>query len=258
MLIFVAATVLTPWFGGSMKFRLFVFSLLLLLPSLALPQTVGTAYLSSQINWSQTSDLYFTVVGGPPNTCGDFLSTRNGFSGYNSGSVCTDGSGNVTRGPWSWANTSADQTDTNIRIQWPNGTTTNFTTDHVWDKTCPTVHEVPFYGGYPFGLSGYATDDQWGAGFDNAWTRFTAIFFDDTTSRYWNPATGNYDSLSPVVIQGETTTLPSHGINWFFDPNRGEIPPAAAHVSSNHYTWTVFMTDGDIRCSATLPQSFVY
>jgi hypothetical protein len=79
-----------------MKLRVVVFSLLPLPPRLALRQSVGTAYLSSQINWSQTSGLYFSVVGGPPNTCGDFLSTRNGFSGYNSGSVCTDGSGNVT------------------------------------------------------------------------------------------------------------------------------------------------------------------
>jgi hypothetical protein len=241
-----------------MNFRLFVFSLLLLLPSLALPQSVGTAYLSSQINWSQTSDLYFTVVGGPPNTCGDFLSTRNGFSGYNSGSVCTDGSGNVTRGPWSWANTAADQTDTNIRIEWPNGRgVTYFTTDHVWDKTCPTVSistASPIYG-----FNGSASDNQWGAGFDGSWTRVTASFYDQTAGRYYEPVNVYYDSPSEVTFPGEITGMPGKIIGWSFDPSRYETPGQGIHISGHTYVWKAYLTDGDNRCSPiTQSMTFTY
>jgi hypothetical protein len=235
-----------------MKFRLFVFSLLLLFPSLALPQSVGTAYLSSQINWSQTSDLYFTVVGGPPNTCGNFLSTRNGFSGYNSGSVCTDGSGNVTRGPWSWANTAADQTDTNIRIQWPNGTTTNFTTDHVWDKTCPSIQIDPSITTPPTNLSGSASDNQYGAGFDDGWTAVKATFWDETMDRFWNPATGAYDSVSIILVSANVSTMPSHNITWSFP----QIP--SSHTSGHRYSWVVDLYDGDNRCSPAASQAALF
>jgi hypothetical protein len=229
-----------------MKLLVVVFSLLLLLPSLALPQSVGTAYLSSRINWSQTSDLYFTVLGGPPNTCGDFLSTRNGFSGYNSGSVCTDGSGNVTRGPWSWANTAADQTDTNIRIQWPNGTTTYFTTDHIWDKTCP-VHQITTPSGAPpASLGGIATDNQWGAGFDDTWTAVKASFWDQTADRFWNPATGAYDSPF-LLVTANLSSMPSHGIVWSFPL----IPHPEAHTSGHSYSWVVDLYDGDTRCTGS-------
>src|SRR5437660_1000564 len=127
-----------------MKARVPIFpAVFLLLSSLAYAQcnsSVGNAFLSSSVNWSQTPDLSFAVIGGPSNTCGDFLSTRNGVSDYNSGQVCTDANGTATRGPWTWANTSADQTDTNIRIHWPGNSCTYFTTNHYWDKSCPTPH----------------------------------------------------------------------------------------------------------------------
>ena len=140
-----------------MKFRACAVSLfLLLLPGLTIAQNcsggyVGTAFLNHNINWSQTGDLYFSVAGAPANVCGDFTSTRNG-SFYDYGSVvCTNANGQTTMGPWTWANTAADQTDTNIQIIWPNGNYTNATSNHVWDKTCPSIQIDPA-GGLPCGL----------------------------------------------------------------------------------------------------------
>src|SRR5437763_16964763 len=123
-----------------MKLRIYVLAMFLVLVStLSFPQTVGTAYFSNAINWSQSSDLYFTVTGGPASMCGDLVTTRNGSSLVSPGWICTDSSGNVTKGPWTWANTPSDQTDTNVHIDWANGSTTYATSDHVWDNTCPSV-----------------------------------------------------------------------------------------------------------------------
>lgn len=240
-----------------MKIRIFALVFpLALVSSFCLAQSVGSAYFSSAINWSQTGDLYFSVTGGPPSMCGDFLSTRNG-SFYNSGSVCTDANGNVTRGPWSWANTAADQTDTNVHIAWANGTTTYFTSDHVWDKTCPTISLTvasPLYG-----FNGSASDNQWGAGFDDGWTRVTASFYDQTAGRYYEPVNAYYDSMVEVTFNGEITGMPSKTINWKFDPSRFETPAQGIHISGHTYIWTVYLTDGDTRCSpVAYSASFTY
>ncbi len=243
-----------------MKLRVAALALfLLLLSSLAFAQSVGTAYLSSPINWSQTPDLYFTVLSGQPNVCGDFSSTRNG-SFYDYGSVvCTDSSGQVTMGPWTWANTTADQADTNLKIQWPNGTTTYFTTDHVWDKTCPSVTistATPLYG-----FRGSASDNQWGAGFDDGWTRVTASYYDQTAGRYYEPVNDYYDGTSEVTFAGEISAMPSKVISWSFDPSpsRREAPAQGLHISGHIYVWNVYLTDGDARCSpVTVSTTFTY
>jgi hypothetical protein len=83
-----------------MKLRVISFFSLLLLPIFALSQSVGTAYFSNTINWSQTPDLYFTVIGAPPSVCGDLVTTRNGSLLVGQDWICTDANGNVTRGPW--------------------------------------------------------------------------------------------------------------------------------------------------------------
>lgn len=116
--------------GGPMNFRVFAFSSFLL-AGLAFAQdcstvypSVGTGFVSSHINFSQTPDLYFSVTGAPPNVCGALATIRNGACLYVPGWVCTDGNGQVTRGPWTWSGTPGDQTDRNIHFNWTNGTTT--------------------------------------------------------------------------------------------------------------------------------------
>ncbi|HEV3039271.1 MAG TPA: hypothetical protein VHA33_15960 [Candidatus Angelobacter sp.] len=220
------------------------------------PQQVGTAYFSNPINWSQTPDLHFTIQGGQPNTCGELVTFRNGSWLYVPGWACVDGNGNANMGAWTWANTPGDQTDTNVQIIWPNGNYTNATSDHVWDKSCPTISPVPFGSGVPGAFSGTASDNQWGAGFDDGWTVVTATYEDTTIHLFWTPATGSYNSSSGVVVQGEIFGMPSHGINWSFDPLRSEAPSAGAHTAGHSYVWTVYLTDGDQLCSPTAAPGF--
>jgi hypothetical protein len=230
-----------------MKLLVVVFSLLLLLPSLALPQSVGTAYLSSQINWSQTPDLYFTVVGGQPNVCGHFTSIRNG-SPYDYGwVVCTDANGGATLGPYTWASRTADQTDTSLQIQWPNGTITYFTSDHVWDITCPTPtisYASSTVSSRAF--NGSANDSFWGAGFDGRWTSIYARYLDATTGLYWAGG-ATYDSSEAWWTSNIVSSMPSHNINWALPTT--SVPPASAHTPGHAYVWSITVFDGDHRCN---------
>lgn len=218
--------------------------LIVMFPALAFSQ-VGTAYFSSPINWSQTPDLYFTVTNGPVSMCGDFLSTRNGYANYNSGQVCTDANGSLTAGPWTWNNTAADQTDTDVRIHWANNTYTYFTSSHIWDKTCPTVSVST---ATPGSFTGLATDNQWGAGFDPQWTYAEALFMDTTgtTTPYYTPPLywdgTAYRAFSSVSISATVSGMPSHGVTWSVP-----VPPSSAHISGHTYQWEIHFADGDTR-----------
>ncbi len=71
----------------------------------------GTADFDPDINWQHSPPLYFTITGGPPNTCGALWVKRNagtftssGFGSNGTGWLCTDGSGNATKGPWYYNN----------------------------------------------------------------------------------------------------------------------------------------------------------
>lgn len=241
-----------------MKVRALAIPLLLgLLPTLALSQT-GVASLSSPINWSQTPDLYFNVNGGPPNMCGSLETDRNGIHLSSPGWICTGPSGNATMGPWTWANTPGDQTDTNIHIHWTNGTDTYANSGHVWDKTCPTAVFTTASGSPPTNLAGNADDNQWGAGFNSSWTKVKADFQDTSTGNYWSPFTGNYDSPF-IQVSAQIIGMPGHSIFWTF---AGSIPSAGAHVPTHHYVWSVNLYDGDSRCTPPafipLQQSFTY
>jgi hypothetical protein len=235
-----------------MKVRVLAIPLLLvLLPTLALSQT-GVAYLSSSINWSQTPDLYFTVSGGPPSMCGSLETDRNGSHLSSPGWICTDSNGNVTKGPWTWAGTPGDQTDTNIHIHWTNGTDTYANSGHIWDKSCPVVNIT---GAYPGAFVGNATDNQWGAGFDGSWTFIIAHYLDTTTGQYW----GGGSSYSSVDTgwYGSASTMPSHFINWTLPTT--SVPPANAHITGHSYLWIIDVYDGDHLCfPVAVSSSFVY
>jgi hypothetical protein len=91
------------------------------------PQQVGTAYFSNPINWSQTPDLHFTIQGGQTIPVVNWLLLVRGCP---VGAVLMVTATPIW-GPWTWANTPGDQTDTNVQIIWPNGNYTNATSDHV-------------------------------------------------------------------------------------------------------------------------------
>ncbi len=236
-----------------MTIRVCALSLLVTLFSVltSAQQFVGTAYFSNAINWSQTPNLYFTVRGGQPNACGDLVTTRNGQGLYSPGWICTDSSGNATMGPWTWANTPADQTDTNVQIVWPNNTITQATSDHVWDKTCPTVS---ISTASPGSFTGIATDNQWGAGLDDGWTAVNASYKDLNTGLYWD-GTGYYSSVV-ITTGGFLFGMPFYSASWSVS-----APPASVHVSTHTYQYTINMTDGDRQCSPPLitnSASFTY
>jgi hypothetical protein len=142
----------------------------------------GQSSYSGTYNWPGTN-FVFRVFGGPPSTCGDIHTFRNGSWVIANGWICTDGAGNATKGPWYITPTfpGQNQTDNPTYIQWPNGTTTTQTW-HVIDTIHPTVSI--YTSGVKF--HGTATAALWGSGFNAAWTSVQLFFQDDTTGLYWN------------------------------------------------------------------------
>lgn len=208
----------------------------------AAAQSNGNAYFSSSINWSSTPDLYYTVSGGPPNTCGALVSTRNGVPLRAENWFCTDANGGGTKGPWTWANTPADQTDKNLRIEWPDGTSTVWR-DHVWDKTCPTIR-ILSGGSPPPSFHGDAWDGAWGAGFGHGWTNVWVYYQDTVTKLYWDEGLPGYDSYGAYGFPTTKTGIPGFNLTW----NVIEMPPASAHQSGRVYRWYACVYDGDTAC----------
>ncbi len=230
--------------------------LLVALPALGYQ---GTAFFSASINWSQTGNLYFTVAGGPPNTCGDLSSFRNHQNLYAAGWLCTDANGNAVKGPWTWAGTPGNQLDQGIKIIWPGGDSTQ-PINHIWDKTCPTLVATSPTGAPPSTFSGRADDGVFGAGFNQSWTQAAGAFIQVETNTFWRPGDTSYSRPIPGPLAVIPTLsgwpaspqFPDWSINWSFP----QIPPASAHVPGYHYKWIVEMTDGDSRCYATMERTF--
>lgn len=207
-------------------------------------QQVGTAYFSNEINWSQTPDLHFTILGGQANVCGELVTFRNGSWLYVPGWACTNANGDANMGPWTWASTSGDQTDINVQIIWPNGNYTNATSDHIWDKTCP---DISISTAYPGSFTGTGTDNQWGAGFDDGWTKIKFHYLDITgpgPAISWDGTSYN-PSAPQVAFDGTLSTMPSHSVNW----SATSPPPANAHISGHTYQWVIDFYDNDDQCS---------
>jgi hypothetical protein len=214
----------------------------------------GTGYFNYAINWSTTPDLYYYIVGGPANTCGELNAYRNGsWQTPTPGWVCTDVNGNATKGPWSWASQPSDETANPVYIEWPGGSTTS-NSEHVWDKTCPYATFSPSPSGAPpTTWQGNATDTQWGACFHGAWTEVASSFYDSNTGKYWNTGSGTYSGTpgNGAVVYGTFSGAPSCSISW-----STSFPPASAHVSGHHYYWTTCVSDGG--CSSCVNYDFIY
>lgn len=202
----------------------------------------GTASFNYEINYGGTPALYYTVTGGPPNTCGELNAYRNGSWIYGANWLCTDSSGNATKGPWTWANTPTDQTDEPAYIRWPNGSTTNNAT-HIWDKSCSLTFRTSA-GAVdslsPLTYSGYATDAQWGAGFDFGPVAIS-VFQNRTTGLYWAPGMSGYNwSTNNPYVQASLSRVNRWRVNW-----STSFPPRSAHVSGNSYRWFTCVGDGN-------------
>jgi hypothetical protein len=255
-----------------MKLRIFAVPFLVsLLPCLAFAQgacspgtAVGSGSFNHTINWELTGDLYFNINNGPHNACGALVVTRNGNpEECTPGWVCTDANGNASKGPWTWAGQNGDETGT-AHINWPDGTTTYATTNHYWDKTCPTPTITSPNGRPPTSFSGTGDDGNstigfWGAGF-GSWSLVKLQFKNDTTGLYWNPNTGDYDLPSPPDINGTITSglgtigpgtqdSPSYHMTWTAE----RIPDV--HEPGDSYTWTVFLGDQESLCITNNPGS---
>jgi hypothetical protein len=201
----------------------------------------GSASVNHEINWAATGDLYYYVQGGPANTCGSLDTLRNGSALSSPGWLCTDGSGNATKGPWSWSGTPSDQTDEQLHITWPDGSTTN-DIHHIWDKTCATTNSGIVSGS---NYTGSATDAQWGAGFDASWTQATCTFYDSTSNRWWAPGHSGYDSTSEIAVAATVTGMPGFSVTWSCP-----APPFSYH----DLEWTVCVTDGSCGTCSTIFQ----
>jgi hypothetical protein len=227
-----------------------------LLPVLSTAQTctVGSGFLSRNINWELTGDLYFSVVG-PPNTCGDFTSTRDGgFYDYGP-VVCTHADGTATLGPYTWASRTTDQSDINMQVTWPDGTCTKFSTNHYWDVTCPTPTIDP---GVPGNFTGTGTDGIRGAGF-GSWTLVSLKFLYRGNGKYWNPTMGDYTDVTPPPIYGYITSG-----SGTIGPGTNDSPSYFMHWGMNNvpladnpgtYIWTVSLGESESTCISSHPES---
>lgn len=194
-------------------------------PELGLsPLSVGTSDYSSLYAWPGTNFTY-VVHGGPPNTCGDIHTLRNGVSQTAGAWLCTDSSGYGKKGPWyiTYSYPGANQTDWGSYIQWPNKTSTT-STNHITDVTPPTVTITP-----NIVFSGTASKGNWGMGFSRTWpqVRVELTYRDDTTGGYWNDQNPCYSppncyTTGNPVPDIAVTDLPQTGtaqsLNWWYYP----------------------------------------
>lgn len=184
------------------------------------PLSVGTSNYTRNLSWPGTSFSY-VVQGGPPNTCGDIHTYRNGNWQVTAGWLCTDGTGYGTKGPWNITTSypGADQNDAQSYIQWPNQTVTTST----WSIIDVTAPSLSLNSGLTFG--GSASDGIWGIGFDRAFTSVRLALRDDTTGTWWSngPCWSPPNCYTASSPQWSTalTNLPSsgvkvHSLDWGF------------------------------------------
>jgi hypothetical protein len=210
----------------------------------------GTGSFNTNINWQNSPDLYYNVNGAPASVCGDLYANRNG-AGYTVtyGWICTDGSGNATKGPWTWANQSGDE-DAYVYIVWPGGSGTN-TAHHIWDKTAPSVTINSFGSTPPTSFSGTGDDGSYGAGFSANFGSDAGVvyptasecrvkFQDTTTGLYWCPGySTSYDTSVACTGSCTFSGMPSRSVTWSAD----QVPPTTIYNSMHSYQWSVVIYD---------------
>lgn len=232
-----------------MKHALLVLAPLVLIPPTDAEAAVGTGSFSPVINWQASPNLYYNVNGGPANTCGDLHVSRNGGPDtVTSGWLCTDGSGNATKGPWTWANQNGDE-DAYGYIAWPNGTSTTVA-HHIWDKTAPSITINSFGSTPPTAFTGSANDGSYGSGFKadfgsdagvpySTGSKCSVQFWDASTRLYWCPGYSSYTSSLACSVSCTISGMPSRFVTWSAD----QVPPGSAHSPWDSYQWTVSVYD---------------
>jgi hypothetical protein len=209
---------------------------LLLNLDLAQATTCGTAAFNHAINWYSTPALSFAVTGAPASTCGDLWSWRNG-SGYyleSANWICTDPSGQATKGTWSAAGRTTDETSYHF-IDWHSCTSPEVS--HIWDVEWP---DPSISSGYPSTFSGTASDPGWGAGFSSSWGSYCETEFYDGTpgvGKWWNFGTGTWTGTSPSYGPCFLSGLPGYNISWYAT----NLPTGL--VSGHHYFYKVLVWD---------------
>jgi hypothetical protein len=216
----------------------------------------GTGYFNYTRNWELTPDLSYYVQGGPANTCGEANVNRNGTWYFTSSWLCTDGSGDAEKGPWSWASQSGDET-AEAFIRWPDSSATS-TDWHYWDKQCPSVGIYAVFNPPPASWEGNADDPAFGACFGAGWTSVYATFQETnpTTNavRYWSQGAGAYYGFSPSEVAGSLSGLPTCGAEW-----TTPFPPGSAHNSGYRYRWTVCLAESpQSNCEPCTSYEFTY
>lgn len=195
----------------------------------------GYAYFTNGVYDSRYSSYTYNVSGAPPNVCGELHIIRNGNWQATPNWICTNASGQATKGPWYG---STDQTGQYIFIQWPDGTTTVGGDYKVDDGSDPNIwpNQTSGFGvSIPTSFNGGASDTQWGTGF-SWWTLIYGTFQNVTTSKYYNGQ--GYVSDSVEYISGTFSPPTGFSISWSVPP-----PPPSAHNSTDTYEWCVHTND---------------
>ena len=208
----------------------------------------GYAYFSNGVFDSRFSSYTYNVYGAPPNVCGTLHIVRNGNPESAGGWMCTNASGQGTKGPWTG---STNQTGQSIYIQWPNGTTTVGGDYKIDDGSDPSIwsNQTPGVGvPIPTSFNGGGTDVQWGTGFNfgfGGWSSILGSFRQikaNGSSTYYNGQ--GYIATSPVYVVGSASP-PAGGfsISWSVTP-----PPLSVHNSTDTYEWCVYSSDYFYPC----------
>lgn len=172
----------------------------------------------------------YSVDGCPANTCGELNIKRNGNWEFTGNWICTDSSGDATKGPWNWSDKASDETGEPIFIRWPGiGSPTTDEELIIVDKQCAQTYRDSPGGAPPTTFAGHATDNMWGAGFDFGGNCFCS-FTDTTTgsnSTPWASVTrvdrwyANWSCTPPSTVSG-------HSYEWYaccHDGNCGFCTP---------------------------------
>jgi hypothetical protein len=165
----------------------------------------------------------YSVSGCPANTCGELNIKRNGNWEFTGTWICTDSSGNATKGPWNWSDKASDETGDPIFIRWPGaGSPTTDETFIIVDKDCSRTYRDSADGAPPSSFYGHATDNTWGAGFD--FGGFCICYFRDLTAQ------------TLTVPSATMTRIDRWNVNWSC------TPPST--VSGHQYEWSASCLDG--------------
>ena len=201
----------------------------------------GTARWSDGGYANRYTSYYYYVTGAPPNMCGEVHLVRNGVPQIiGMGWICTDGSGNATKGPWT---PTSDETAQSIYTQWADGSRTTGGDFHINDVTDPTITTYQNGGisiPIPTAFNGTASDAQWGTGFNfsyGGWSYVYARFYDVTSGKYYDGS--SYNSVGTVSWYG-TVSPPSGGYNITWSV---PAPRSDAHNNTDTYKWCVYTAD---------------